>query len=285
MLLGVLVWLLSMPVLGQSLFDVHLHYKSGDADALGDERVLQILQRNDIERAVIIGQPPELAQRLYRRAPQRIVPFLGVYRGSDDKLQWMHDEGLPRRVEKMLQQGQWFGLGELHLFAADRHSPVFRRLVELAGEYGLVMMIHGDPAVIDTLYELAPGQPVIWAHAGAYPYPPLLNDYLERYPALMLDLSVRNGRIAPQGEPLDSWYRLIMTYPERIMLGVDTFSLNRWRHYGKVAGATRRWLQQLPEEVAAALAYGNARRLFAAPGRLAIPSEAEQNGIEGAPSK
>ena len=85
------------------------------------------------------------------------------------------------------------GGGELHLFARDRHSPVFTRIIELAQQHRLPLLLHGDPAVIDTVYEQAPGHPVIWAHAGTFPYPDLIADYLARYPALCVDLSVRFG--------------------------------------------------------------------------------------------
>lgn len=246
------------------LFDVHLHYTAGDAAQISPAEVIAILERNDVERAVIIGRPPKLAQQLYREAPERILPFLGVYREHDDKLRWMHDEALPSRVEKTLKEGHWRGLGELHIFAAERRSPVFRRLVELAVEHHLVLMIHGDPAVIDTLYEWAPGLPVIWAHAGAYPYPPLLLDYLARYPALHIDLSVRNDRIAPGGELDEQWRQLFERHPERILLGVDTFSSNRWKHFDEVVATTRAWLAQLDQALAQKIAHGNARRLFAA---------------------
>ena len=274
-----LLLLLSPPLYGQPIFDVHLHYTAADAEHFSAAEILAILEANEVERAVVIGQPAELASALHRQAPERIVPFLGVYREREDKAGWPQDEGLPARVEQALQAGHWRGVGELHLFAEERHSPVFRRLVALAAEYGLVMMIHGDPAVIDTLYDYAPQQPVIWAHAGAYPHPPLLADYLARYPALYLDLSVRDGRIAPSGELAQEWYELFEQYPQRILLGVDTFSSNRWREFGRVITVTRQWLAQLPQDVAQKLAHDNARRLFSChPGRGTDAASGCQSG-------
>jgi hypothetical protein len=49
------------------------------------------------------------------------------------------------------------------------------------------------------LFDRAPEATVIWTHAGAYPYPPPLRDYLRRYPGLYIDLSVRDQRAAPDG--------------------------------------------------------------------------------------
>jgi predicted TIM-barrel fold metal-dependent hydrolase len=165
-------------------------------------------------------------------------------------------------VEAALEQGIWRGIGELHIFADQRHSPVFRRVVEIAAREGLPLQVHGDPAVIDTLYDIAPDLPVIWAHAGTHPCPGLIADYLRRYPALSVDLSVRDERIAPGGRLAAEWRDLFLDHPERFMVGVDTFSVRRWERFDAVADGIRAWLAQLPPDVAARLAYGNAAELF-----------------------
>jgi predicted TIM-barrel fold metal-dependent hydrolase len=116
--------------------------------------------------------------------------------------------------------------------------------------------------VIDSVYEHSPDARVIWAHAGAYPYPRLLHDYLARYPRLYIDLSVRNERIAPDGELDPEWENLLWEYPERFMVGVDTFSIERWRQYGIVATRIRKWLSQLPEDIASGIAHDNAANVF-----------------------
>ena len=264
-ILPLLVLLLGLPTLlvAQPLFDVHLHYNAREAEQLSPDAIMAILDEHRVERAVVIGQPAELATKLYQHAPTRIVPFLGVYRDLRDKIAWPLDETLPARVETALQQGHWRGIGELHIFANHRHRPVFHQLLALAHEYNQVVMIHGDAAVIDTIYEVAPRLKVIWAHAGAYPYPSLLKDYLTRYPGLYVDLSMRNERIAPEGMLLEDWYDLFMEHPDRILLGMDTFSLNRWQSYGEWAAETRYWLAQLPQDIATELAWNNAELLFA----------------------
>ncbi|MBE0510654.1 MAG: amidohydrolase [Gammaproteobacteria bacterium] len=261
-----LLWLgLSFPLSAQPLFDVHLHYNAREAEVLGSEQLIAILDQHRVSRAVVIGQPGELAMTLHRHAPDRIVPFLGIYRDLRDKIAWPLDESLPARVEASLKQGHWRGLGELHIFANNRNRLVFHQLLKLAEQYQLVVMIHGDAAVIDTIYEVSPGLKVIWAHAGAYPYPSLLKDYLSRYPELYIDLSMRNERIAPEGRLTEDWYELFMEHPDRILLGMDTFSLNRWQGYGTWAAETRHWLAQLPDDIAAMLAWENAEGLFAHP--------------------
>ena len=262
--------LASHAIAAEKLFDTHVHYNAEHAAHYPPELIISILDQNTISHAVVTSNPPEHVKLLQLYAPERIIPLLGVYEKDGDKEKWTQDTSLPGRIEEQLKQGGWRGIGELHLFADDRHSPVFQRIIELAGRYRIPLMLHTDPAVIDTLYEIAPEQPVIWAHAGAFPYPDLLADYLRRYPALSVDLSVRDDRIAPNGRISDDWYELFINYPDRFMIGIDTYSLSRWRGYAEVAAAIRQWTRQLPEEVAEKLTSLNAAALFGQ-GNAAVP--------------
>ncbi len=246
----------------EPLFDTHLHYNARDAERISAQQIIAILDRNSIQHALVTGIPAEYALQLHRQAPVRILPLLGVYSSPEDKESWALEADLPSRIEAQLKQGNWRGIGELHLFAKDRHSPVFKQIIELAQHYRLPLLLHADPAVIDTVYEQAPLQPVIWAHAGTFPYPDLIADYLARYPALRVDLSVRDERIAPSGILRDNWYELFVRYPDRFMVGVDTYSLSRWQTYDEAVARIRRWLRELPDDVSSRLAYGNAAALF-----------------------
>jgi hypothetical protein len=263
---GMAMLLVPASLAAAQLFDAHLHYSAADAVQFSPQQIINKLERNGIRHAVVTGTPAAHTATLYRYAPERIVPLLGVYRSHADKSSWPQDASLPARVEAELNQGMWRGIGELHIFARDRHSPVFRRLVELATQRELPLQLHADPAVIDTVYDISPEQVVIWAHAGTFPYPDLLADYLQRYPSLYIDLSVRDGRIAPSGTIDDAWYELFIRFPERFMVGVDTYSLSRWHNFDSVVIMIRDWLAQLPDDVATKLAYDNAARVFATSG-------------------
>ena len=260
----VCLWLSLLPAttFATPIFDVHLHYNQSDAKVVSPAEVIEILKRNDVRYAVVTSRPPELAAQLYQQAPGLIIPMLGVYQTLEDKVRWYNDAQLPERVEAALKKGPWQALGELHIFAAQRNQPVFRQMIQLAVDYQVPLNIHGDPAVIDTVYELAPGHPVIWAHAGTFPYPDLLADYLQRYPQLHVDLSVRDERIAPGGKLSDDWYSLFVQYPGRFMVGVDTFSTGRWQRFDQASATIRHWLSQLPAEIAQQIAFDNADRLL-----------------------
>lgn len=261
-LLVMLFALACQDMLAQELFDAHLHYTARDAARFSPTDIIRILDDAGIAHAAITSQPPALVERLAVAAPQRIVPLLGVYHEPADKQRWMHDSTLPTRLAAQLESGQWHGIGELHLFAADRDSNVFRQVVRLAEQHRLPLLLHADPAVIDTVCTLAPELTVVWAHAGTFPYPDLVADYLGRYPALHIDLSVRDERLVDGDGLRDDWYELIVNYPERVLVGVDTFSTERWESYPQHAVRIRRWLQALPAGMAKRIATENAQRIY-----------------------
>jgi hypothetical protein len=46
------------------------------------------------------------------------------------------------------------------------------------------------------------------------------------------------------------------------MVGIDTSRASRWRSYVQLAQEHRRWLRQLPDDVAERIAHGNAHGYF-----------------------
>lgn len=254
--------LIAGPLFAGPLFDTHLHYSAADAKLLSPKAVIERLDRNRIHYAVVSSAPASHATDLYNYAPDRIVPLLGIYHSQDDKVSWSDDASLSSFVETEIKRGVWRGVGEIHVFAKDRHKPVFRRIVEIASSHQLPILIHGDPAVIDSVYDIAPSTQLIWAHAGTFPYPDLIADYLQRYPALIVDLSMRDARIAPLGIIDDAWYELFVTNPNRFVVGVDTYSESRWHEYDAAVVRIKNWLSQLPDDVAKQLAYDNAARIY-----------------------
>jgi hypothetical protein len=73
--------LVSLFVPGQSvaadaaleIFDGHIHYSSDVWDKLPPQRALELLSEAGITRALVSGTPGEGAERLYRKAPDRVV--------------------------------------------------------------------------------------------------------------------------------------------------------------------------------------------------------------------
>jgi hypothetical protein len=250
---------------GPKLFDTHLHYTGVDAAALAPNEIIRILDLNAVSRALVSGMPSGVVERLYAAAPDRVIPFLNVYRGAGAKRDWMHDSSLPDWVARRLDEsdGIYRGIGELHIFEQDAGSPVLLALADIAAARGLMLQVHGDAEVIDALFARQPELTILWAHLGTDPEPEAIAPVLERHPRLYADTSVRDGRfVDEQGRLRPRWRALFVARADQITVGVDTFWTRRWKRFGAVTDEIRGWLVQLPPEVADKLAYGNAEKLF-----------------------
>lgn len=133
--------------------------------------------------------------------------------------------------------------------------------------------MHGDSEVIEHIFTVDPNATVIWAHLGTNPQVQFLQPMLDRYPSLYLDTSVRDqrlmGNLNKQGplsdQLLSLWREFLIHNQDRVLIGMDAFSANRWKNYDEVVSNIRLWLDQLPPEVSHKLAYQNASRLFPNP--------------------
>lgn len=262
------LWLLVTPAGAEEtptpMIDAHAHYTLADQLALPPDDLLARLDAAGISRLVVTSQPAGLAQSLHRRAPGRILPLLGIYDHGLAKARWVHDTDLPARIAAQLDADHWAGLGELHLFAADADQPVFAALVRLAAARKLVLLLHGDAAVVRQAYAVAPDARILWAHLGTDPRPEVLEPLLARHRDLWIDTSVRDERIAPEGRLLPEWRALFERHPTRFVVAVDAFSTHRWHRYGEVVAAIRGWAGGLAPELRRALLHDNAVRLFEA---------------------
>ncbi|WP_373018219.1 amidohydrolase family protein [Thiomicrorhabdus sp.] len=268
---GLLVLLsLSLSVRAEMpIFDSHLHYGGEDVKAYDPQQIMAIFDRNQVTHALISSTPNDGTEALYHYAPKRIIPFLGVYETLKDKRDWMYDETVVAKAEEALKKGFYRGIGEFHIFAKDKNSPVFKGLVKLAEKHGLMLQAHGDAEIIDAIFEIAPKVTVLWAHMGIRPEPDFLRSVLQRHPDhLYIDTSVRDTLLlgtdgfSDHKGLTDEWVLLFTDYQDRFLVAVDTFSVNRWNTFDSVVKDIRTWLSQLPEPVAKKLAYENARKLF-----------------------
>ena len=62
------------------IFDTHIHYSAPDWASHPPERVLDILARAGIQRALVSSTPDDGTLALYEKDPGRIVPMLRPYR-------------------------------------------------------------------------------------------------------------------------------------------------------------------------------------------------------------
>ncbi len=84
---------------------------------------------------------------------------------------------------------------------------------------------------------------------------------LERYQTLWVELSLRFD-VAPGGTLDPAWRSLFLRFPDRFMVGTDTWVNAQWQRLPGIIGRFRVWLRQLSPDVAKQIASENAERLF-----------------------
>jgi len=246
------------------IFDAHVHYSRPDWDVYTPERALSILAGAGVRRAIVSSTPDDGTVKLYEKAPKTVVPFLRPYRTRDDMGKWHGDPGVQTYVEERLKRGIYRGIGEFHLSAADAGGPTVKRLAELAGERDLFMQAHVDEVAIEKLLTLYPKARFLWAHAGMSSAAPTVGRLLERYPKLYVELALRTD-VASGGTLDPDWRTVFVKYPDRFMVGTDTWVTSRWEVMRDYHRDVQVWLGQLPRDVAEAIAWKNGERLFPPP--------------------
>lgn len=77
--------------------------------------------------------------------------------------------------------------------------------------------------------------------------------------------------VAPRDRLDASWRALFLKYPDRFLVGTDTWVTSRWDGMPGILDGVRAWLRQLPPEVAEKISRGNGDRLFPPQELPAIP--------------
>jgi hypothetical protein len=246
------------------IFDAHIHYSRPDWDVYTPERILSILAGAGVRRAIVSSTPDDGTVKLYEKAPKGIVPFLRPYRTRDDMGSWHSDAGVQAYLEERLKRGIYRGIGEFHLSAANVAGPTVKRIAELAAERDLFLQAHVDDAAIEKLLTLYPKTRMIWAHAGMSTPAPAVGRLLERFPKLWVELALRTD-VAYSGVLDPEWRAVFVKFPDRFMVGTDTWVTSRWEIVRDYHRDVQLWLAQLPRDVAEAIAWKNGERLFPAP--------------------
>ncbi len=230
----------------------------------------------------------------------QIVPFIRLYRNRADYDSWFRDESIYDMVQaefaKGTASGPYKGIGEFHLYASENaNGPVAKKLMAFAEANNLAVLAHVDDAAIDLLMANAPSKgqklKLIWAHTSIGGAPAArIDELFGKYPLLHGELSYRPGltceggrRAAgpPQGgrapsggsEPdavgerggpylCPEWRALMLKYPNRFLIGSDTWVNQRWQYYDDLMKGYRTWLGDLPPDVARKIGWGNGAALF-----------------------
>jgi len=262
------------------LFDAHLHYNVEAQAPHPIPDVLGRMRRSGVKAIIANSRPNDgthalAASPLAREAGVAVVPFVRLYRDRADYDNWYRDDSIYRMVEAELARGTaagpFRGLGEFHLYeSANANGPVAKKLMALAEDKHLAVLAHVDDAAVDLLMANTPskGQQVrlIWAHTGiSGPSPARVEELLKKYPLLMGELSYRPGLTCDGGKLCAPWRELMLKYPDRFLIGSDTWINQRWDAYEELMKGYRVWLGDLPADVARRIAWDNGAKLFQLP--------------------
>ncbi|MBI3002311.1 MAG: hypothetical protein HYY54_01530, partial [candidate division NC10 bacterium] len=160
------------------LIDLHVHYNGWVAGSLPPEEAARRLRAHGAIGGVVSSTPTANALRLAARAPGTLVPFFRPYLTEGHRGTWHQDPAVLREAEAALAAGQYRGIGEVHLSAAnagaDAGNPILVGLLRLARQHRVPVQVHVDAPeipVLEALLGAFPTVPVIWAHAGGWAEP------------------------------------------------------------------------------------------------------------------
>jgi len=244
------------------IHDGHIHYDQDVWDTLPPADAIKMLRQENISRALVSATPSEGAAMLYRADPERVVPMLRPYKNWRHRYIWFNDPDLKTYLLGHLEKVPYRGFGEFHVFGQDADSIPIEEMIELARERKLVLHPHTDIGGMRIILRKAPGVAVMWAHGGFNVPVEILQQLLDDYPMLYIELSLRESMLGDDEQLTPQWKQFLVDYRTRFLVGMDTYKPSRWADLPEIAAETRHWLDQLPQEVAADIARNNLDRLF-----------------------
>ena len=259
-------WALAAPAAAQTaaeklpLFDAHLHYSQSAWAAVPLARARAQLAAAGVVMAAISSTPDEGTMQLYRADADGFVPVLRPYLTGEDISDWHHKPSTPGYLAERLKLGVHKGIGEFHLSGRQAEGTVVEQTVALAVAGNLILHAHSDEDAVKRLFAMDGRARVLWAHAG-FTSADRVKAMMAAYPNLWVEFAIRGDVAGASGLQAD-WRDLVMTYPDRILVGSDTYIVSRWQSYAEIMGEVRDWLLKLPPEVGQKLAYRNALKLF-----------------------
>ena len=243
------------------IFNAHLHYSHDAWDRLPPKAAVAILRQAGLKRAMVSSSSDDGTQMLFAEAPDLVLPVLRPYRSRGEIGSWMHDGSVVTHLEQRLAKYRYVAIGEYHIYGADADLPVMKRVVQLARENKLYLHSHSDAEAVERQFRQDPTARILWAHSG-FDAPEKVREMLRRHRRLWCDLAFRSDH-ASGGKVDDAWRAAFLEFPDRFMVGTDTFTPERWYYVVEHARWSRQWLADLPREAAERIAWKNGEDLFA----------------------
>lgn len=242
------------------IFDAHIHYSHDAVKLVPPAEAVKALRAAGVRKALVSSSDDNGTRLLFAAAPDLIVPALRPYRRRGEISTWMHDPTVIDYVETNLAKNKYFAIGEFHAYGDDINTPVLQKIIALAKQHNLLLHAHSDAKAIDLIFKSYPDALVLWAHSG-FDRPEAVRQVLERHENLWADLAFRSDQ-SVGGKVADDWLPVFTAFPDRFMVGTDTFAPERWYYVGDHADFSREWITSLPGELVDRIAYRNAENMI-----------------------
>jgi len=246
------------------LFDAHIHYKEPAWRVYPPETVIKLMDDTGVAMGLVSSTPDEGTIKLWKYAPNRIVPELRPYYGDANSSNWTQSPGMFEYLNKRLIKYPHEGIGEFHLHEVNTDDEtILLKIADIAKTKNLYIHVHSGKEPVNYLYSLEPELKIIWAHAGMSESAETVESMMMKYSTLYADTSYRELDILnADGTINKDWRHVIERFSDRFMMGSDTWVNNQWDDYKELIKLNRKWLSQFSRPVAERIAFKNAERLF-----------------------
>ena len=245
------------------IFDAHLHYSHDAWQIVPPKAFIELLKKGGIRRAMVSSSNNEGTRMLQDVAPDMIVPELRPYRSRGELGTWAKDPTVIPFLEDLLAKRRYVAIGEFHIYGDDADLPNMRKVVELAKKHGLFLHSHSDSAAVEHHFRQDPDARVLWAHSG-FERPENVRAMLRKHRNLWCDLAFLTSH-ASGGKVAPGWREAFLEFPDRFLVGTDSFTPERLHYIAEHARWSRQWLADLPRDAAEKIGFRNGERLFGGP--------------------
>lgn len=259
------------------------------------EEVIRLMDQGGVVCTILSSNPiapvvPEEVVSFASKYPGRIIPAVRVKLARNEKYYEL--------LEKQMNMGQYRAMAEVLLYHAEKgpHAPLIvaypeDKTVQTALSYALEkkwpFVVHIEFAAagaernvfmdkLEALLVQYPEHPFVLIHMGQLDHI-IVRHLIEEHANIYFITSASNpiaieAFLEPWANMFDGdhlsadWKALIAEHPDRFILGFDNVGAMHWRQlYLKQIALWRKAINELPLEVAHAVAHGNAERLWHLP--------------------
>lgn len=249
------------------VFDAHLHYNDDAVARYPIGELHELFAKNGVKAILANSRPNDGTRALHAageagaRPGPKVVAFIRVYRDRADYGTWFSNPDIHRMIVEEEKRGIYRGVGEFHVYGRDAATKVVKDIVDFAVAKGLVLHAHCDEEALAILFAHNPGARIIWAHTGFNTPLARVEELLAKHPGLWGELSYR-WDVGEGASLSEGWKATFARFPGRFLVGSDTWVNQRWETYPQILAGYRRWLGELPREIAERIAWRNGAELF-----------------------